>query len=75
MNNMTSIEWLIDQLIKYELVPKGTNVDNVIFHQAKEMHKQEIIDAFCNGDNTDCISEQNSKKFAEKYYKETFKKD
>jgi hypothetical protein len=38
---MTAVEWLIEQIIKYELVPEGTNPDNVLFNKAKEMeHKQ-----------------------------------
>ena len=39
---------------------------------AKEKEKQQIIEAFWNGDNIDCISEQNIKEFAEKYYSETY---
>ena len=38
-----------------------------------EMEKEQIINAFWNGDNTDCTSEQNVKEFAEQYYNETFK--
>ena len=38
---MTATEWLIEQLIKYELVDKTINPDNVIFHKAKEMEKQQ----------------------------------
>ena len=41
--------------------------------KALEMEKEQIIDAFWNGDNTNCIAEQNAKEFAEKYYNETFK--
>jgi len=40
----TSVEWLIDQIIKYELVPKGTNPDNVLFHKAKEMEQEQTIE-------------------------------
>ena len=29
--------------------------------------KEQIIDAFWNGDNSDCTSEQNAKEFAEEY--------
>jgi hypothetical protein len=69
---MTAVEWFIDKLnLKY------SNDDFIItfineIEQAKEMEKEQIIDAFWEGDNTDCISEQNSKEFAEKYYKETY---
>jgi hypothetical protein len=38
-----------------------------------EREKEQIINAFWYGDNTDCLSEQNSFEFAEKYYNETFK--
>jgi hypothetical protein len=40
--------------------------------QAKEMEKEQIKNAFCNGDNTDCTSEQNIEEFAEQYYNETY---
>lgn len=46
-----------------------------LIEQAKEMEKEQIIDAFWNGDNSDCISEQNSKEFAEQYYKKTYKQE
>jgi hypothetical protein len=38
-----------------------------------EQEKEQIINAFWHGDNTNCLSEQNSFEFAEKYYNETFK--
>jgi len=63
---MTAVEFLIEQLIKYELVPKETNVDNVIFHRAKEIEKKEIIDAWNNGDF-------GYYRTAEQYYNETYK--
>jgi hypothetical protein len=43
-----------------------------LFKQAKEMEKEQIINAFWNGDNTDCTSEQNIKEFAEQYYEQTY---
>jgi hypothetical protein len=67
---MTSIEWLEEKLID-----NGVNFlleEFEFIEQAKEMHKAEIIDAFWNGDNSDCTNEQNSKEFAEQYYQETF---
>jgi len=42
----TSIDWLVEQMIKYELVPKGIHFDNILFHQAKAMHQQEIEEAY-----------------------------
>jgi hypothetical protein len=75
----TSIEWLIEQLRqlahndKHHLgmgdirITQGMLDD--FYEQAKQMHKQEIIDAWENGQ--DSFSSRN----AEQYYQETFKKD
>ena len=66
----SSVEWLIEQMIKYELVPKGIHFDNVLFHQAKAMHKEEIIHSHLLG----LIHplEKEATKQAEEYYNETF---
>jgi len=37
-----------------------------------EKEKKQIIDAWVNGDNSDCLSEQDSSDFAEQYYNKTF---
>jgi hypothetical protein len=69
----TSIEWLIEQMI-YEM---GIRIENTtigceLFEQAKEMHKQEII----NAANTLLYhSTGPGNTAAEQYYTETFKKD
>jgi len=39
---MTAIEQLIEQLIKYELIDKTINPDNVLFNKAKEMEKEQL---------------------------------
>jgi hypothetical protein len=62
----TSVEWLATYL-------KGItslNCDDII-EKAKEMHKQEIIDAWDNGDADYMIDFGNG----EEYYSEIFKKD
>jgi len=62
---MTSIEWLweeIDNLIPYQDINSAQQF-NGLLEKAKEMHKQEIIEAYCNGN--DLIG-------AEQYYQETF---
>jgi hypothetical protein len=83
----TSIEWLIEQMI-YEM---GIRIENTtigceLFEQAKEIHKQEIIDAHnsgfeksaegWNGDyglmDMNNISEEIG---SEQYYQDIFKKD
>ena len=68
---MTAVEWLVIQLHTHW---KNEDVSfEKLIEQAKAMEKEQIIDAFWTGDNTDCIAEQNAKEFAEKYYTETYK--
>jgi hypothetical protein len=65
---MTSIEWLIEQYEK-AFTLKVNNVMTSIIEQAKEMHKQEIIDAYKV--DVDEFPTQLSDR-AEQYYQETF---
>lgn len=75
----TSVEWLVEQV---EQISNNKNLSkqeyidlyNKAIEQAKALEKQQIIDAFWNGDDSDCTSEQNIKQFAEQYYNETFNK-
>jgi hypothetical protein len=67
---MTSIEWLSEKL-KEAFERKYMYGD--IIEQAKEMHKQEIIDAHINGHNAPSSTIKNFD--AEQYYQETFKKE
>ena len=70
---MTSIEWLIEQFKEYDFTPASNNEEYVIImprwifdskiDEAKQMHKQEIIDAAERWKGTD---------FAERYYNETY---
>ena len=69
---MTAVEFLIEQL-------KGKSnyiTWNEIFEQAKEMEKQQIIDAYNIGFNTPFEINFNTGKSitSEDYYKEKFKK-
>ena len=79
----TAVEWLAEKL---EYVNWMRNRDEIFpeladkwrkhyLEQAKEMEKEQIIDAFWNGDNTNCLAEQNAQQFAEQYYKENFKSE
>ena len=72
MNNetkQTAVDWLIEQLRK----PTANYIPIFeIINKAKEMEKEQIINAFWKGDNTDCTSEQNVKEFAEQYYDKTY---
>ena len=67
----------IQELKKTLLYPSSFKaIDDCIdlCYSKLELEKEQIIDAFWNGDNTDCLSEQNAKEFAEKYYNETYEK-
>ena len=64
----SSIEWLIEQMIKFELIPKGIHFDNILFHQAKAMHKEEIAHAY----NYISLDETYQPIPAEHYYKKRF---
>jgi hypothetical protein len=55
----TAVEWLVEELTLYE-TPKWAQE---VIEQAKAMEKEQIIEAYCNGD--DNIS-------AQQYYNETF---
>ena len=60
----TSVEWLFEKLWNQ---PKDKFTWYSIMDEAKEMHKQEIIDAWIATDN------ELQRLAAEKYYQETFK--
>lgn len=61
----TAIDWLIKQITNNGFIKFATNEQ---IKQAKEMEKEEIMNAWVNG----VISEGDIT--AEKYYKKTFKK-
>ena len=67
---MTAVEWLVKELGINDLVTsKNMPITNKIFEQAKEMEKQQIIDAYVEG------GRKGFNEFAddyEKYYNETY---
>jgi len=67
----SSIDFLIDQLSPYLCFPLGESAGyntQDIFDRAKEMHKDEILDAYVCGEH-----QQGFQGEAEEYYNETFK--
>ncbi len=66
-SNMTAVEWLIDQLFKLRY-PTLNQIE--IMEQAKEMEKQQIIDAYEDGYS----DSDNTFKLNEQYYNDKFKK-
>jgi hypothetical protein len=61
MEKQTAVDWLLE-------LSKQRELDKFDWEQAKEMHKQEIIEAWEDGH--DSFSTRN----AEQYYNETFGK-
>ena len=75
---LTSIEWLENELIEKKIVRKDNlstyhdfpTTFELLFMEAKEMHKQEIMDAYVNGQSLGF--DDSPKYWAEKYHQETF---
>jgi hypothetical protein len=61
----TAVEWLIENLITEPFSEADFEHNSNCWDKAKEMEKQQIIDAYNNGDN----------RSAELYYNETFKSE
>jgi hypothetical protein len=72
---MTSIEWLIEEMLSKGYFKESVTLTNIdhLQYKAEEMHKKEIIDAFSAGedniDNDGCSIGRNA---METYYQETF---
>lgn len=67
--NLTAVEWLIEQfetIVFYSEEAKENTIK-----QAQAMFEEQIMDAFNNGVNDECIG---SNKTPEQYYNETFNK-
>jgi hypothetical protein len=69
MKKQTAVEWLIEQ------VKSEKYIEDVDFNQAKEMEKQQIIDAQLNGQRASIEFAHEAKEEAEIYYQETFKSE
>jgi hypothetical protein len=68
MEKQTVTEWLFKQLWDE---PKDKFTWNAILMKAKEMEKAQIIDAYIEASENPALILED----AERYYKETFKKD
>jgi hypothetical protein len=60
----TAVQWLWDKLLKAEFI----NDPEELLNQAKEMEKEQIIEAYYYDPNCDDIKDD-----GEQYYNETFK--
>ena len=71
----TAVEWLEKQFVKLESTIGVYGVMYELIDQAKEMEKEQIIDAFgvgCQVESTRLIGYQD---IADEYYNETFKSE
>jgi hypothetical protein len=69
MSKQTAVEWLVEQCPRIETI-----VAYSILQQAKEMEKQQIIDAWDNGYDRGYGYTDAKFDSAEQYYNETFNK-
>jgi hypothetical protein len=69
----TAVEWLFDTLSKKGYL-LGSNGYFKTFKEAKAMEKEQIVDAFLNGDDLSHLSFKEQDKEAEQYYNETYNK-
>jgi hypothetical protein len=68
MKNQTAVEWLFEQVVNLDW--KNIQGENKleIFNQAKELEKQQIIEAYSNNGWND----EDTRSNAEQYYNETY---
>lgn len=65
----TLMEWMIEES---QVIPVDPGYVYDKAEQLLAMEKEQIKDAWINGDESDCLSEQDNQLFAEQYYNETY---
>lgn len=81
MKKQTAVEWLVEQLtsIGQLEVPMGSNAVTSVIEQAKQIEKEQIIDAYNEGLTFDWEefekTAQDDISEAEQYYNKTFKSE
>ena len=76
MSKQTAVEWLIEEMIlRLGVRIENTFDGNNLLNQAKQMEKEQIINA--HGDEQSYLQDDGSWKtiYAEEYYNETFKNE
>ena len=68
----SSIEWLQQALEDTILTHEQIMQTIGLFEQAKEIEKQQIMDAWIEGGEYGYLSQESDRVLAEKYYNETF---
>jgi hypothetical protein len=72
---LTAVEWLnseVERLTTKAGIHLSWEMMDSIIRQAKQMEKEQIMDAFNDGINDECIG---GNKLPEQYYTETFKSE
>lgn len=74
----TAVEWLVEKMIERKFFAKDlplsyTTLEHLT-NQAKQIEKNQIVSAFIDGDNSDCLKEEDSLLYALAYYNEKFNK-
>lgn len=73
MENQTAVDYAISKLEKF-IEPGNQLVIRVIRDNAKDMEKQQIIDAHVFGDENHTFNSMMREEYANDYYKETYGK-
>ena len=68
----TAVEWLVSELVKNKFIQEEGAFTQPLIIKAKEMEKEQIINAINFGDERGKITTYKS---AEQYYNETFKSE
>ena len=75
----TAVEWLVQELIELKTsnlsISQCNSIRENIFEQAKQMEKEQIIEARFTAPILPDIDKSDYLKEAEKYYNETFKSE
>ena len=82
-NKHTAMQQLINEIVEHLTYDDDLSDDSRMTLETIRLRclgklsveKEQIIDAFWNGDNSDCTSEQNAKEFAEEYYNKSYNQD
>jgi hypothetical protein len=67
MKEQTAVEWLIEQWPILE-----SQIPERILEQAKEMEKEQIIEAYLKNHLQGCWMKNTPEEYAEQYYNETY---
>lgn len=73
-NSVTAVEWLEKKFVELEHTIGVHYKMYELLEQAREMEKNQIVLAFIDGDNSDCLKEEDSSLYALAYYNEKFNK-